>query len=127
MGESQDEVARPQGLFSFFAHPWVGIIGSVASILGALLAIYFYLHSVSRPELVYYANPVRTVVVKQGTASRLSVSFDAPLVTQDVTAVQVAIWNRGRQAIKREAVLEPIVIRTEPRVTILEATIRRMS
>jgi hypothetical protein len=39
----------------------------------------------------------------------------------------VAIWNRGRQAIRRAAILQPIIIRTEPRVPILEATVRRTS
>jgi hypothetical protein len=127
MGETPSETSGPNPVFAFFANPWVGIVGSVASILGVLLAAYFYFQSVSYPELVYYVNPARAVVVKQGTASRLTVSFDGRPVAQDVTATQVAIWNRGREAIRRTAVLQPIIIRTEPRVPILEATIRKKS
>ena len=115
------------GFFRFFSNPWVGIIGSVASIVSVPLALIFYFESVSQPDLVYYTNPVRTIVVKQGTASHLTVSFDGHPLTQDVTAVQIAIWNRGRQAIRKEAVLHPLVIKTNPKVPILEAIIQRRS
>ena len=81
------------------------MVGTAASILGLLLAVYFYFGNVSYPELVYIVNPVRTIVVKQGTASRLGVIFDGQPLTQDVTAAQVALWNRGRQAIRRAAIL----------------------
>jgi hypothetical protein len=114
-------------LEALFSNPWVGIIGSVASILAIPLAIYFYFGSVSQPDLVYYTNPIRTVVVKQGTSSRLTVSFEGHALNQDVTAVQIAIWNRGRQAIRKEAVLQPLIIKTNPKVAILEATIQKRS
>jgi hypothetical protein len=111
--------------YAFFSNPWVGIAGTAASIIGVPLAVYFYLQSVSYPDLVYLVNPVRTVVVKQGTASRLGVTFDGRPLTQDVTASQVAIWNRGRQAIRRAAILQAVTIATEPKAAILEATIRK--
>lgn len=127
MDESTGKVAGSNRVLAVFANPWVGIGGSVAGILGLMLAVYFYFQSRSYPELVYYVNPARTVIVKQGTASRLTVSFDGRPLTQDVTASQVAIWNRGPQAIMRQAVLQPITIRTQPRVPILEASIRKKS
>ncbi|MGD0779118.1 MAG: hypothetical protein ABSC05_40590, partial [Candidatus Solibacter sp.] len=66
-------------------------------------------------------------VVKQGAASRLAVSFDGRPIAQDVTAVQVAIWNRGKEPIRHAAVLQPLVIRTDGKVPMLEATIRKKS
>jgi hypothetical protein len=110
-----------------FANPWVGIAGSVASLVGVLLAVYFYDASIRYPELVYYVSPARAVVVKQGTASRLAVSFDGRPIAQDATAVQLAIWNRGKEPIRHAAVLQPLVIRTDGKTPILEATIRRKS
>jgi hypothetical protein len=103
------------------------MVGTAASIVGVFLAIYFYIGSRSYPELVYLVNPVHTIVVKQGTASRLGVIFDGQPITQDVTASQVALWNRGRQAIRRAAILQAVTITTEPSVPILEATVRRTS
>lgn len=127
----EDELPVPHEkgprFFSFFAQPWVGITGSIASILSLLLAVFFFSRSISRPELVYYVNPARTTVVKQGTTSRLTVSVDGHPLSQDVTAVQIAVWNRGKQAIRPSSVLEPVIIRTESAVPILEATIRRKS
>jgi hypothetical protein len=114
-------------LLAFFSHPVVGIIGSLASVIGIPLAIYFYFQSSSQPELVCYVNPARAEVVKQGAASRLTVSFDGQPIGTDVTAAQVAVWNRGRRAVRPETILEPFVIRTEPSVPILEATIRKTS
>lgn len=111
----------------FIRNPWVGALGSLASIIGLLLAIYFYLQSVNHPDLVYYTNPVRTTIVKQGAASRLTVSVDGHPLSEDVTAAQIAIWNKGRRAIKPEIVLSPIVIKTNPVVPILEATVRTKS
>jgi len=114
-------------MYTFFSNPWVGIVGTAAGIVGLLLTIVFYLRSASYPDLVYLDSTVRTIVVKQGTTSRLGVVFDGRPLTQDVTASQVALWNRGRQPIRRAAVLQPVTITTEPRVPILEATIRKTS
>jgi hypothetical protein len=114
-------------LVSLFKHPAVGIIGSLSGIIAIPLAIYFYSQTVSHPELVYYVNPAKAVVVKQGATTRLAVTLDSRAVTTDITAAQVAIWNRGKQSVRRESVLEPVVIRTDPSVPILEATIRKQS
>ncbi len=128
MDDGHAEDARRNSLLQFFANnPWVGALGSLASIVGIPLGIYFFLQSVSKSDLVYYLNPVRTVIVKQGAASRLAVSFDGHALSEDVTAAQVAIWNRGRRAIKTDAVLRPVIIKTEPPAVILEATVRTTS
>lgn len=126
-GPKPDVSASQSRFYAFFSNPWVGIVGTAASIVGVFLAVYFYLQSVSHPELVYFVNPVRTIVVKQGTASRLGVVFDGHPLTQDITASQVALWNRGHQAIRRASILQAVTIATEPSVPILEATIRKTS
>lgn len=111
----------------FFSRQWVSISGWLVGVVSLLLTIYFYYQSVSQPGLSFAENPVRTPVVKQGTASRLAVSFDGQPLTENVTAANVAIWNRGRKAIRRGAILERIVIRSRPNVRILEARVRRVS
>lgn len=114
-------------ILDFFANPWIGIVGSLASLVGVILAVYFYVAASRYPELVYYISPARAVVVKQGTASRLAVSFDGRPIAQDVTAAQLSIWNRGKESIRRGAILQPLVIRTDGKAPILEATIRKKS
>jgi hypothetical protein len=128
MGDTPEAAASGSRVLAFFRNnPWIGVAGSIASILSIVLALYLYLRSATHPELVYYVNPARTIVVKQGSVSRLSVSFDGRPLSTDVTACQVAIWNRGRQAIRRDAILRPLTIRTRPGAAILEATIRKKS
>jgi hypothetical protein len=110
-------------LISFFAHPSVGIIGTVASVIGIPLAIYFYVASRATPDLTSYVNPVRTEVVKHGTVSELTVLFKGAPISSDITATQVAIWNAGRAPIRREDVLTPVSIHVD--APILEATLRK--
>ena len=81
---------------SFFGKPLVGILGSVASIVGLFLAVFFYLESRETPELTYCLHPVRTSVVRAGEASELSISHRDKEITGNVSAAQLAIWNTGK-------------------------------
>ena len=125
--KAQGTDVRTSSILRFFANPWIGIVGSLASLLSVILAVYFYIAAAQYPELVYYISPARAVVVKQGTASRLVVSFDKQPIAQDVTAVQLSIWNRGKAPIRGSAILKPLTIRTDGKAPILEATIRKKS
>ena len=44
---------------NFFANPLVGVLGTIASIIGLFLACYFYFQSKEEPDLVYYVIPLR--------------------------------------------------------------------
>jgi len=127
MNEAPHKTSIPSGLLGFFANPWVGIVGSIASIFGLSLTVYFYFQTLKYPELIYYANPAEAVIVKQGMASRLTVSFDGHPLTHDVRALQIAIWNRGLKPIRRAAVLQQVILKIEPCVAILEATVLKKS
>lgn len=113
------------GIRTFLANPWVGGIGAVASIISIPLAVYLYFDSLQSPGLVYDVNPARATVVKQGQASQLAISYRGRPLTTDVTAAQIAIWNRGKAPVRRSAILEPIVIRMDGKAPILEATVRK--
>jgi hypothetical protein len=61
---------------------------------------------------------VKAVVVKAGQASKLTVNYDNKPVTADITSLQIAIWNRGRLPIKRENILDSIVVCTDEKTPI---------
>ena len=122
-----DRKKEPSSLIGFFANPLVGLIGTLASIIGVLLAVFFYVQSTKFHELVYYVNPAQAIVVKTGEASRLRVLVGDRELKSDVTTAQIAIWNRGNQSLRPGDVLAPILIRTSPSVPILEVTLRKKS
>ena len=110
-----------------FSNPIVSMIGWAATVLSLFLGIYFYIQSIKKRDLVYFVNPAQAVVVKTGEASNLHVSYGDRELKSDVTAAQVAIWNRGNESVRPENILEPVTIHTSPSVQILEARIRKKS
>jgi hypothetical protein len=105
----------------------VGLLGSIASVLGVVLAIFFYRETTHSRDLTYLVHPVRSIVVQQGVTSELSVFLRETRIQEDVTALQVAFWNAGQEPIRAEHMLSPFVIETENSRPILEAKVRRES
>ena len=116
-----------QALASFFGNPLVGILGALASIVGLILAVFFYMEARETPELTYRVHPVRTSVVKVGEASELSISHRGKQISGNVSAAQVALWNAGERPIREDDILSPVEISTVGGQTILEAKIRKTS
>jgi ABC-type glycerol-3-phosphate transport system permease component len=112
-------------LLRFFSNPIVGVIGSLASVAGVVLALYFYAQSERRRELTYMVYPAKTIVLKAGQTSRLSITLDNNKFDHDVTAAQIAFWNSGNEPIRREQILKPFIIRTGHTVPIIEARLRK--
>jgi hypothetical protein len=88
-----------------------------------ILGVSFYLASQSTRELLFYRNPLDTIVVQAGQASRLTTSFDGHPVTTDITATQFQIYAGGNQAIRPEHLLDPVWLKTTGDQPIFEATI----
>jgi hypothetical protein len=124
MSESEN---RTNVVMAFFSRPIVGIAGSIASIIGFALTIYFFAASREVPELTYFVHPAKAAVVRTGQSSRLTAQFDGQNLTGDVTATQIAIWNAGRRSIRSGNMLQPFVIHTGNKVRILEARLQKVS
>jgi hypothetical protein len=114
-------------IWNWFGQPWVGVVGTICSAIGIVLSIWFYYAGHRARSLSIYVNPVRTTIVKSGRTSELRVFSKDQEIKSDVSAVQLAIWNGGREPIKPEHVLSEIRIKTQPAVPILEATLRNIS
>jgi len=109
----------------FFSNPLIGFISMVIGIVSLTLVIYFSLAGKPKRELSYYCHPVKATVVKTGQTSSLEVFCDEEKIDSDVTAVQVAIWNNGKESIKRDDILETITLYTEPKTPIIDAVVRK--
>jgi hypothetical protein len=106
-------------VLQFFSnHPLLGLLGalgSIASIIGLPYTIF-----TPKRVLTFAVNSPRTPIVQLARTSNISVAFNGRLVNQDVTAAQVAIWNAGKEPIRSDDVLAPIVLKTGSNAPILE-------
>jgi hypothetical protein len=118
---------RGVSIRAFFSNPIVGIVGSIASVVGLVLAVYFYHESAKHRELTYLVHPAKAIIVKAGQLTRLSVSIDGRQLSTDVTAAQIAFWNAGKEPIRSDHVLREFTISTQPSVPIIDATVRKSS
>ena len=116
-------------IFHFIsAHPFgvcVAFLGAVASIVALILGVFPWLTAPHR-HLVYRINPVRTPIVQTTAPSDVSILYKGKPVSGNVTAVQIAIWNAGREPIKSEDILRNIVIQVGTN-QIMEAKIVKSS
>ena len=125
---SREKQTNPGYAKRISQNPWFQIMLSVIAIVSIGMTIFIYLTSQEKRELVYAINPVYTTIASAQKASALDITYqDVKLGNVDITATQVAIWNKGKQSIKPDNVLKPIVIYTNPPVRILEASISKYS
>ncbi|MDA0691065.1 MAG: hypothetical protein O3A78_07390 [Nitrospinae bacterium] len=108
-------------------NPYFGLIGIILGLIGIILSIFFYVGSKKESELTFMVNPIKTSIVSSGRTSSIKVFNAEKEITNDVTAVQIAIWNGGAKSIRTNNILEPIEIYTDPPVSIIEATILNTS
>jgi hypothetical protein len=108
-------------------HPQVigFVLGVAASLVAAM--IFYALVELRSREFSSYVNPTRTTLVRSGQSSDLHVLYKGQDVYTDVTALQIAIWNAGKESVRSEHVLSPVVLQTSPKVPILEARLKHIS
>jgi hypothetical protein len=111
----------------FSKNPVFGLIGFLIGIVSLAATVYFGWASVKSRDLSLTVNPTRTTIVKAGQSSDLHVLYKGQSVAADVTGLQVGIWNAGRESIRPEHILSPIVLQTSPKVPILEVQLRHTS
>jgi hypothetical protein len=123
----QTERSSQQALLSrIFTSPWFGGIAGLAGIAALLTGIYFYYASKAYRSLTFYVPPVKSVIVSGGQLSDLQVFFRKKPV-QNVTIAQMAIWNRGNEAIRKEHALDQIKIVLRPATPILKASVIKVT
>jgi hypothetical protein len=84
----------------FAAHPIVGFVGTIASVLGVAFAAVSYLAAIRTRDLSLYVDPSQTTIVKSGQSSDLHILYKGMDISSDVTALQVELWNAGKESIR---------------------------
>jgi len=113
--------------YNFFSNPIVGITGTFASILSVFLAILFYNNSKSSRELTYLVNPVKSIIASVDNSTDMSVTYKNNPIKGNISSMQVAFWNSGKESIKKENILQPLVFSFENNVEIIEVRIVKTS
>jgi hypothetical protein len=111
----------------FNQNPLVGPVTFALGVLSLAATIFFGLTAFKNRELSLYVNPSKTTIVKSGQSSDLHILYKGKDVSTDVTALQIELWNAGKESIRPEHILSPITLETIPRVPILEARLRQIS
>jgi len=103
---------------------WLNILGFLVGCIGIGLSIYFYLSSRMEREPFFIVDPERTFLIdtkKFPQESLKVIREDGTPVKGDVTSVRFYFWNKGRQSIRQENVLEPLIIYfDDPTIEILD-------
>lgn len=126
--ETQHPTSSTNTILTWFSrNPWLGIVATVCTIVGLPLSVYLYFVGQRFRELEVYVSPVESIISKGGVPSNLKILFNNAEVRSDVTAVQVQLWNRGKEPIRTEHILEDVVLSTGPSTHILEATVQKQA
>src|ERR1700674_26097 len=102
--------ARPSWIERAFNNPTVGMVGWAATVLGFLLAFYFYFASRETPDLTYFVSPNRTSIVATGDTPGIAITYKGRELSKNVSAAQIVLWNAGKKPIRHDDVLTPYVI-----------------
>jgi hypothetical protein len=113
-------------ILDIFKNPIVGLLGSVASIISLILAVYFYIAAAEKKELTYYVHPAKTSVVNIQDVGKFEVLFDGKPIEKNVSIARVAFWNAGRKPIIKNDILKKLEIETNSG-PILETRIEKIS
>lgn len=103
------------------------LLGWIAAGISTAMAIYFHSQIREMPELTYSIKPVRGVVVRSDITSKIEIYYEKKKIETDITAVQVVLWNAGKRTIRKDDVMNPIIINTENNTPIIEAKIKSVT
>ena len=107
---------------------WLGIVGTVGTLIGIVLSIYLYRASQIKPILTFGVLPLKTELQRPDYDKELGFVYQGKLVdSASITAVQVAIWNTGTKSIRETDILEPFHLVMPDGAAILSVRVKKMS
>ena len=107
---------------------WLGIVGTVGTLIGIVLSIYLYRASQIKPILTFGVLPLKTELQRPDYDKELGFVYQGKLVdSASITAVQLAIWNTGTKSIRDTDVLEPFHLVMPDGAAILSVRVKKIS
>jgi hypothetical protein len=87
---------------------WFSIVGTVGTLSGVVLSVYFYQASQIKPLLTFGVHPLKTELQRPDFDKELGFIYKGkPIESESITSVQVSIWNAGTRSIRESDVLDP--------------------
>jgi len=105
---------------------YVGIIGSISSIIGIGLAIYYFNLSKENREPFFIEDTIKSVLIdssKVNNAPFKIFRINGEEINENVTSSTVYFWNQGRKPIKQQDILDSLIIELPVECEILKCDI----
>jgi hypothetical protein len=104
---------------------WIGNaqLAGLIGITSLVLSLYFWVDQKVEPHLYGLSDSHNASQIVSASSPDLEVHYKRQLVTGDVFAQQIKVWNRGKRPIKPIDILSPVFIEIAPSVKLLEARI----
>ena len=105
---------------------WLGIIGTVGTLIGIVLSVYFYQASQIKPLLTFSVHPLKTELQRPDFDKELGFIYKGkPVNSESITSVQVCIWNAGTRSIRDSDVLDPFRLVMPDGAAILSVRVKK--
>jgi hypothetical protein len=102
-------------------------LATFCGIMGIPISAAFFFAGIREPNITYAINPIRVAVVRSGISSDLSILYKGSEIKKNVSSAVIEIWNAGRAAVDKSAVLEPLQIVVPQGNRILETHMIRVT
>jgi hypothetical protein len=130
-GASNKVALAPEGVGGWRSHIfffWLSIVGTVGTLLGVVLSVYFYQASQIKPLLTFGVHPLKTELQRPDYEKELGFIYKGkPVGSESITSVQVSIWNAGTRSIRDSDVLDPFRLVMPDGSAILSVRVKKTS
>lgn len=105
---------------------WLGVVGTVGTLIGIVLSVYFYQASQIKPLLTFSVHPLKTELQRPDFDKELGFIYKGnPVNSESITSVQVCIWNAGTRSIRDSDVLDPFRLLMPDGAAILSVRVKK--
>jgi hypothetical protein len=94
----------------FIEHFLTRAILGIATAISLSIAIYKSLNPYPPSQLTYYISSTRVPIVQSGKLDNFFLTYYGKQVTGDLSSAEIQIWNAGNRPIKRQDILQPIIL-----------------
>ncbi|WP_066499010.1 hypothetical protein [Abyssisolibacter fermentans] len=97
----------------YFKKNFISIVSLIITIISLFLAYYWYTQSISEKQPVFAVDPAVTQILNAKNLSMAPIKVfkqDGEQIVNNIYANRVYFWNTGKQAIRKDDVLQDIIL-----------------